>query len=238
MRRSSLALQDYSVALNNIFPPAKVFTNRLFTSFFFSILAVILFVPLFLFQKIGFFDFWWWMSANQILLIVLALLTVTEFRLEVKTDLSADVWKKIGLGLLSAVLLYLIFFLGNIASRTLLPFASHRINQIYGFKEGASGLRILLLMLLLIGPGEEIFWRGFLQKRWQGRLGRPGAWIFVSILYAAVHAASGNMMLVLAAAVCGLFWGWLYFRYQSILMVAVSHTIWDILVFLFFTFEG
>ena len=178
------------------------------------------------------------MSANQILLICLALFTVREFRQELKFDLSSKIGKKLALGLLSAGILYGLFFLGNIFSRTLLPFASQGINRIYGFKEGASGLRILLLMLLLIGPGEELFWRGFLQKRWQGRISRYHAWLLVTLLYAAVHAASGNLMLVLAAAVCGLFWGWLYLKYQSVLLVAVSHTVWDILVFLFLTFEG
>jgi hypothetical protein len=43
-------------------------------------------------------------------------------------------------------------------------------------------------------------------------------------------------MLVLAAAVCGLFWGVLYLRTGSILLVAVSHTLWDIAVFVLFPF--
>lgn len=210
----------------------------LFIPFAFSLLSAVLFIPLFAFQKIGFFDFWWWMSANQIFLISLALLTVNEFRKELRSDFSSELGKKLFLGLLTAVILYIVFFLGDIVSRMLFPFASKGIQQIYGFKEGASGLRILILMLFLIGPGEELFWRGFLQKRWQKRIGRIQAWLLISFLYAAVHAASGNLMLVLAAAVCGLFWGWLFLRYQSFLLVAVSHTLWDILVFLFFTFEG
>ena len=204
----------------------------------FSILSALVFIPLFTFQSIGSFDFWWWMSANQIFLICLALLTVREYRLELKSDLSAGIVNKLAMGLLAAGFLYGVFFLGNIASRMLLPFASQGINRIYGFKEGASGVRILFLMLLLIGPGEELFWRGFLQRRWQDRLNRNQAWLLVTLLYAGVHAASGNLMLVSAAAVCGFFWGWLYLRYQSVLLVAVSHTLWDILVFLFLTFEG
>ena len=58
-------------------------------------------------------------------------------------------------------------------------------------------------MALLIGPGEEIFWRGYLQRRWQERFGAGRGFLFAAALYAAVHAGSGNVMLVLAAAVCG-----------------------------------
>jgi membrane protease YdiL (CAAX protease family) len=212
--------------------------SPLFKPLSFSLLAVLLFLPLFSIQRLGPFDFWWWMAANQILLIGLALLTSQRFRLELSTDLTKGPAGKVALGLLSALILYAVFYAGDIASRFLIPFASRGIDQIYAFKQGASGLRILFLMLLLIGPGEEIFWRGFLQKRWQEKIGPYPAFVLVAFLYAAVHAASGNTMLVLAAAVCGLFWGWLYLRFQSVLLIAVSHTIWDILVFLFLTFEG
>ena len=44
-------------------------------------------------------------------------------------------------------------------------------------------------------------------------------------------------MLVLAAAVCGLFWGYLYMRTGSALLVVVSHTVWDIAVFLIVPFR-
>jgi membrane protease YdiL (CAAX protease family) len=86
--------------------------------------------------------------------------------------------------------------------------------------------------VLVIGPGEEVFWRGFLQKRAQSVLGVTAGWLAVSALYAAVHIGSGNLLLVLAAAAGGLFWGYLYFRYGSILVNTVSHTLWDVAIFL------
>jgi membrane protease YdiL (CAAX protease family) len=60
--------------------------------------------------------------------------------------------------------------------------------------------------------------------------------ILATSLYTAVHVATGNMVLVLAALVCGIFWGWLYMRYKSMLINVVSHTVWDILVFLILPF--
>jgi membrane protease YdiL (CAAX protease family) len=44
-------------------------------------------------------------------------------------------------------------------------------------------------------------------------------------------------MLVLAAAVCGLFWGVIYLKTRSVLLVAVSHTLWDLAVFILVPFR-
>jgi membrane protease YdiL (CAAX protease family) len=91
-------------------------------------------------------------------------------------------------------------------------------------------------MLLIIGPGEELFWRGFLQRNMSLQFGRILGFILTTVVYAGVHVASGNIMLVLAALVCGIFWGWLYLRYQSMIINVVSHTLWDISVFMLFPF--
>jgi membrane protease YdiL (CAAX protease family) len=48
--------------------------------------------------------------------------------------------------------------------------------------------------------------------------------------------ASGNPMIILAAAVCGIFWGGLYLRFRSPVLNAVSHTVWDLLVFVILPF--
>ena len=45
-------------------------------------------------------------------------------------------------------------------------------------------------------------------------------------------------MLVLAAMVCGIFWGLLYLRFESPLINMVSHTVWDIAVFIVFPFAA
>ena len=87
-------------------------------------------------------------------------------------------------------------------------------------------------MALVIGPGEELFWRGFLQRRLQAQAGPGRGLVLATLLYAAVHIASSNPILVLAAFVCGLFWGLLYLRYQSMLLNMLSHLIWDLAIFL------
>jgi membrane protease YdiL (CAAX protease family) len=146
--------------------------------------------------------------------------------------LTKDFWKKSAIGLLSALLLYAVFAGGNVLSRLVFPFAETGIARVYGFKTGASVMRIALLMILVIGPGEELFWRGVLQRLWMKRFGPIPGYLAATLLYSLVHLASGNVMLVLAAGHCALFWGYLYLRYRSVLLIAVSHTVWDLMIFL------
>ena len=53
-------------------------------------------------------------------------------------------------------------------------------------------------------------------------------------VYALVHVVSLNPMLILAAAVCGLYWGLLFQREQNLIPLIISHSLWDVLIFVFF----
>lgn len=197
-----------------------------------TLASAALFVPLFILRRIGPFDFWWSMSLDLGLLISLSFSLDKSFGRVLFSDFRSGLAWKISGGFLSAFLLYGIFCAGKALSGAFFPFAGEGIQRIYGFGGEASALRIVLLMIFIIGPGEEIFWRGCLQRLFQSRLGNTPGWLISAALYSLVHLGSGNLMLVLAAAVCGLFWGWLYGRFRSIALVAVSHTVWDILVFI------
>ena len=142
---------------------------------------------------------------------------------------------KTALGLVSAAALYGVFWGGNLLSRAWFgEWAGQGIDSVYGLKSGASLTRIVLLIALLIGPTEEVFWRGLLQRQFAARWGRWGAFLLATALYAGVHISSGNPMLVLAAVVCGVFWGLLYLWRGSVLLNVVSHTAWDLAVFVLF----
>ncbi len=198
------------------------------------LLALVVFVPLFLTQGIGPFDFWWWMTANLLVLLGLVGLADRQWRRALVGDLRDHPARKIVLGILSAAVLYGVFWAGNQASRYLFAGAAQDIAGVYAFKGRAAALRIVLLMVFVIGPGEELFWRGFLQRRLQDTLGPWSGWLLATAVYAAIHVATGNLILVLAAGVCGAFWGWLYLRYRSMFLNAVSHTVWDIVIFILF----
>ncbi len=190
------------------------------------------FSVMFVMQEIGKFDFWWWMSANLVMIIGISALIFRKYLPSALADFSSNFPKKLMWGLLSAVFLYLVFFAGNFFSNILFSTADIEISGIYDFKGDASKLRIFALLLLVIGPGEELFWRGFLQHQLMRRFKPVYGFIIATLLYTLVHVLTGNFMLVMAAMVAGLFWGWMYYRFKSIAVNIISHVVWDITIFL------
>lgn len=139
--------------------------------------------------------------------------------------------KSILIGLISAVALYLIFWAGKEISSALFPFAERQIGNVYGKGEGTPMWIIFFLLLFITGPGEELYWRGFLQDRLMEHFGGCRGWIFTTVLYAGVHIWSFNFMLIGAAAVAGAFWGAMYWRLGNLLPVIISHSLWSAFIF-------
>ena len=135
------------------------------------------------------------------------------------------------IGLISAVALYFIFWAGKEISSLIFPFAEQQIGNIYGKGDGTSSWVIFPLLLLITGPSEEIFWRGYLQEKLMVRFGEPRGWLFAALIYAAVHIWSFNFMLIGAAAVAGAFWGAMYWRYRNLAPVIISHSLWSAFIF-------
>ena len=210
--------------------------NRFFI--FMISLSLILFIPLFVIREIDGFDFWWWMSSNLVFLVLLGYTFDRSFQKELNHDLRSKIIKKTGAGILSAAVLYGIFYVGNVLVRYLFDFAGEDISNVYGFKGQAEEIRIGLLMLFIIGPGEELLWRGYIQGTFSAALGKYKGYILGVILYTLIHVATGNLILIAAALVGGLFWGWMYMKYNSLLMNMVSHIAWDIVIFLVFPLNG
>lgn len=160
----------------------------------------------------------------------------------------------VGLGIAIALALWGIFWVGDKASQWLFPsFARVQVNGIYGMKMGMNPWLLSCLMLFLIGPAEELFWRGYVQKtlshyfeakypRVWGRVGDRqltvggliGALIAIAC-YTLIHLFSLNFMLIMSALVCGVVWGGLFYlfprRFPAIL---ISHALWDAAVFIWF----
>jgi membrane protease YdiL (CAAX protease family) len=91
-----------------------------------------------------------------------------------------------------------------------------------------------LLLLFVIGPAEEIFWRGYVQQRLGKRFSVAGSMIIATAVYTLVHIASFNFMLIMAAMVCGAFWGLMYCWNKNLLPLIISHALWDVSVFILF----
>jgi len=199
-------------------------------------IAAVLFIALFRFRRLGPLDFWAWLALTVAFVAAMSFVIDRGYGRRLKEDLGSGLIRKAAIGIASAVVLYAVFAAGREAALALFPFAATGIDRVYALKSGVPIARVVLLIGLIIGPGEELFWRGFFQERAASRTSRASGFALTSLLYTSVHMASGNPMLILAAAVCGVFWGWLYMRFRSPVLNIVSHTAWDLLVFVIFPF--
>ena len=139
------------------------------------------------------------------------------------------------LGITLAAALWGVFWLGEFFSTLLFDFARGQVDSIYGMKEGENPLVLTMLMLLIIGPAEEIFWRGFIQNRFSARWNPNTGFIVTTLVYSLVHLSKFNFMLIMAAMVAGLVWGLAYrFFPESLGAIIISHALWDCAVFIWF----
>lgn len=144
-------------------------------------------------------------------------------------------WKQWCAGVAIAGAMWVIFFLGDMISSLLFDFARSQVDGIYGLGDGNSKVLLALQLLLLTGPAEEIFWRGYIQKNLSAGMGAGKGMAVTLILYTAIHLWSFNFMLIMAAFVAGAVWGMLY-RWKPSLLPAlvISHAVWDMAVFVLF----
>lgn len=136
-------------------------------------------------------------------------------------------------GLISGLLLFGLFWLGNLLFEFLHIPIQKDISRLYKLFSPTLFWHYLTLMLIAV-PGEEIFWRGFIQKRLFHYMGYGGSVIITSLMYASVNLYTGEWILVFATFISGLFWGTLYIWKRSIPLVIVSHLVFDLFIFILF----
>lgn len=174
--------------------------------------------------------FWWMMTGSALVLSVLASVFGPGWWKGVRWQAADALW-----GVLLAVGLWGVFWLGDKVSSWLFDFARPQVDLIYGMKAGESPWLLTALMLFLIGPAEEIFWRGYVQQQLSARWTPDVGFLAATLLYALVHAGSCNFMLVMAAGVAGFVWGLVYrFFPRRLPVLIVSHALWDVAVFIWF----
>lgn len=174
-------------------------------------------------------NFWITMSCSAAILCVISWLVNRNLGKLFHFSL-----KDVFIGILSAALLWVVFFLGEYFSTMIFDFARTQVDSIYSLKDGENSLMLTLMLLLLVGPAEEIFWRGVIQHSFAAKYGECKALVMTTIVYSLVHIWSFNFMLVMAAMVCGIFWGILYQYNKNITTNIISHAIWDVSVFILF----
>jgi len=96
----------------------------------------------------------------------------------------------------------------------------------------------LIFSIFIIGLGEEIFWRGFVQRKISSRIKKPLGILITSLLFALAHfyilamlPINIGIILLILMGVAGAVWGYLFEKTGNVWGVALSHgivafTIW------------
>jgi len=138
--------------------------------------------------------------------------------------------RDVALGLGSAALLYGIFQIGDRVARAVMPRGAKEIKDIYALRTLGAPEDIALRLGAIIGPAEELFWRGFVQRRAGG--------VAAAAAYGGAHLVTANTTLIGAAGVAGIYWGLLRALGMSMPALITSHIAWDIWIFLLAPTEG
>lgn len=175
-------------------------------------------------------NFWKMMTCSGLMLTVYSTWAAPGWWKNVRLGLT-----DILLGIALAAFMWGVFWLGEYFSTMIFGFARPQVDMIYGMKEGENPWILTALMLLIIGPAEEIFWRGYVQntlsKRWNPNIG----FIVTTLVYSLVHLPKMNFMLIMSAAVAGFIWGLAYrFFPERFGAILLSHALWDCAVFIWF----
>ena len=145
---------------------------------------------------------------------------------------SLSAWQVV-LGLVSAALLYAVFYAGNAAIRQLqLPgLGIPDAGSIYSLiSSPANPIVVQLALLTFDAVGYESFFRGVLQKGLQGRMG-PFAALAIALFDAGLHLATLNPLWVATTFVADLAWGLTYYYGKGLPASLTSHLVWDVAIF-------
>jgi len=171
-------------------------------------------------------QFWDRMTLTGLTLGSLSLLAEPDLR---KTRIGP---RDVALGVASAAGLYVVFQVGDRIARVVLPKGGSEIEAIYSLRRLRSRRELAARLFAVIGPAEELFWRGFVQHRFMAQFGKPAGFALGTAAYGGAHLVTGNLTLIGAATIAGGYWGALSAMGLSTGALIVSHVAWDINIFL------
>ncbi len=142
-------------------------------------------------------------------------------------------WKPWALGLASAVILYGVFYGGNLALKSglIFPASGPQESSIYSLIASPTNpLWVQVAVLTFDAAGFEAFFRGTLQKALAPKLGVwavPGVALFDS----ALHIATLNLLWVATTFVADVAWGLTYRYGKGFPASFTSDLAWDLAIF-------
>jgi len=140
-------------------------------------------------------------------------------------QLSVWVWP---LGVVLGLLIYLVSF-AITRSKLLMTRSMREILQNLHIMFRAFSWSKILLISLLAGVGEELLMRGLLQTWLSSQIGIWPAIVVTAIVFGALHFMNFTYMLL--TFFIGLLFGLLFYLSNSMLLVMLAHTVYDVCAF-------
>ncbi|WP_078552970.1 CPBP family intramembrane glutamic endopeptidase [Bacillus alkalicellulosilyticus] len=187
------------------------------------ILAHFLLFVSFLWQP---FSFWLLLPLSLLVLISFTFFTSKPYFFPFSTP-------HIGMGIATGFILYVSMVIGKGIIVSIYPPLMSQLTALYELVQPKEVWQYLLLFLLVI-PGEEIFWRGFVLERLLQSLPSKTSVVLAALLYTTAHLFSGSILLVLAALLGGLVWGYVYIKTKNITICILSHTVFNLFLLILF----
>jgi len=140
------------------------------------------------------------------------------------------------IGIISGIILYIVSWVGVIAIKYFMPEIMSYLIDIYTIKYQINSIILLTVLIMWVAIAEEIFWRGMIQNILVGKYGIKAGLIISSILYSLVHVWTFNPLLLFTALIFGIIWGYIYYKYDSLIPSITSHVVWDIMIIIIIPF--
>ena len=102
----------------------------------------------------------------------------------------------------------------------------------------------LAFSIFLVGLGEEIFWRGFIQRKIANHIPIRTAILLTAIIFSLTHfyiflflPFDAGILVLILIGIAGVFWGYMFERYHNIWSVAVSHGLTAFIIWKYYFFK-
>lgn len=175
-------------------------------------------------------DVFWYLYTAAILFLI-SYSIISE-----KLDDEAPAKHYVTYGIFSGTALYVLFFAADWMLGILPGHLNEQVDNVYAHFTIVFFWHYLVLIFIII-PGEEIFWRGFVLKRLMHWMNPTAAIFFGALLNAGAYFFTNYPILVIAGFISGLVWGWLYIWKRSIPLVILSHLTFDLLLLIIFPLQ-
>lgn len=195
---------------------------------FFKNHKLIVLVPLaFALYSLAFQDsaIFWYMYSFALLVLMSVSVIFTKIFDEMAT------WKSLIYGLGYGTAIYAIIA-GGFQLLKLLPVDTEQTVSSFIATFAPSSIWHYLLLMFIIVPGEEIFWRGFVQQKLKSYVSTVYAVLISALLFGLALGFGGFIPGALAGIVTGIVLGFLYEWKRSMPLLIIAHLVMIVLLFL------